>query len=65
MLGVCLQLLSVSTVALLGILTWHSLHLAKVNLPRGFAYVEYATKEEAEAARDHMDAAQVDGNVIS
>lgn len=38
---------------------------AQVNLPRGFAYVEYATKEEAEAARDHMDAAQVDGNVIS
>jgi hypothetical protein len=37
----------------------------QVGLPRGFAYVEYSTAEEAEAARDHMDAAQIDGNIIT
>ena len=35
-----------------------------VNLPRGYAYVEYKTWEEAEKARLHMDGGQLDGNVL-
>ena len=35
-----------------------------VNLPRGFAYVEFANREEAERARSHMDGGQLDGNVL-
>lgn len=32
---------------------------------RGFAYVEYETRAEAEKARDHMDGGQVDGSNIT
>lgn len=35
-----------------------------VNLPRGFAYVEFKEREEAEKARAHMDGGQLDGNVL-
>ncbi len=35
-----------------------------VNLPRGFAYVEYKDRDEAEKARVHMDGGQLDGNVL-
>ena len=35
-----------------------------VNLPRGFAYVEFANREDAERARSHMDGGQLDGNVL-
>lgn len=35
-----------------------------VNLPRGFAHVEYASRAEAEAAIDHMNNGQIDGNVV-
>lgn len=35
-----------------------------VNLPRGFAYVEFKEREDAEKARAHMDGGQLDGNVI-
>ena len=38
--------------------------LQTVNLPRGFAYVEYKTREDAEKARMHMDGGQLDGNVL-
>ena len=37
----------------------------RVNLPRGFAYVEYESRAEAEKAREHMDGGQIDGNVIT
>lgn len=36
-----------------------------VDLPRGFAYVEYETRVEAEKAKLHMDGGQLDGNVIT
>ncbi|KAL6766810.1 SRS3 [Auxenochlorella protothecoides x Auxenochlorella symbiontica] len=36
-----------------------------VNLPRGFAYVEYKSHEDAEKARDHMDGGQLDGNLVT
>ncbi len=36
----------------------------KVQLPKGFAVVEFATAEEAERAKDFMDGAQLDGNVL-
>jgi RNA recognition motif-containing protein len=36
----------------------------RVQLPKGFAVVEYATPEEAEKAKDYMDGAQLDGNVL-
>ena len=35
-----------------------------VNLPRGFAYVEFENRQEAEAAQAHMDGGQIDGNTI-
>ena len=35
-----------------------------VNLPRGFAYVEFKEREDAEKARIHMDGGQLDGNVL-
>lgn len=35
-----------------------------VNLPRGFAYVEFASREDAERARSHMDGGQLDGNTL-
>lgn len=38
--------------------------LQVVNLPRGFAYVEFANREDAERARSHMDGGQLDGNVL-
>ena len=37
----------------------------RVNLPRGYAYVEFADKEAAEKARDYMDGGQIDGNHIT
>lgn len=37
----------------------------RVNLPRGFAYVEFESRAEAEKAREHMDGGQIDGNVIT
>jgi RNA recognition motif-containing protein len=37
---------------------------AKVQLPKGFAVVEFATGEEAEKAKDYMDGAQLDGNTL-
>lgn len=36
-----------------------------VNLPRGFAYVEYTTRVDAEKAKDHMNGGQIDGNVVT
>ena len=36
-----------------------------VGLPRGFAYVEYVTRADAERAKLHMDGGQLDGNVIT
>ncbi|XP_024536629.1 serine/arginine-rich splicing factor SR45 [Selaginella moellendorffii] len=36
-----------------------------VNLPKGFAYVDYKSKSDAEKAQQFMDGAQVDGLVIS
>lgn len=35
-----------------------------VNLPKGFAYVEYGKRLDAEKARQYMDGGQIDGNVI-
>ena len=35
-----------------------------VMLPRGFAYVEFETYEEASKAKSHMDGGQIDGNVL-
>lgn len=35
-----------------------------VNLPRGFAYVEYESREDAEKALDYMDGGQIDGSEI-
>ena len=35
-----------------------------VMLPRGFAYVEFETKEEAANAKLHMDGGQLDGNIL-
>ena len=35
-----------------------------VNLPRGFAYVEFEDRAEAEQAKAHMDGGQIDGNTI-
>lgn len=37
----------------------------RVNLPRGFAYVVYETRAEADLARLTMDGGQLDGNVLS
>lgn len=36
----------------------------KVQLHKGYAIVEYASAEEAEKAKDYMDGAQLDGNVL-
>lgn len=36
----------------------------RVQLPKGYAVVEYATREEAEKAREYMDGGQIDGAVI-
>ena len=36
-----------------------------VDLPRGFGYVEYETRADAEKAKLHMDGGQLDGNVIT
>lgn len=36
----------------------------KVQLPKGYAEVEFATAEEAERAKEYMDGAQLDGNVL-
>ena len=35
-----------------------------VNLPRGFAYVEFAKRSEAEEAQRLMDGGQLDGNQL-
>lgn len=35
-----------------------------VNLPRGFAYVEYENKEDATKAQAHMNGGQLDGNIL-
>ena len=37
----------------------------QVNLSRGFAYVEFETRAEAEAAKLHMDGGQLDGNFVT
>ncbi|KAK2077042.1 hypothetical protein QBZ16_005270 [Prototheca wickerhamii] len=37
----------------------------EVGLPRGFAYVKYATLAEAESACDHMDGGQLDGQTLA
>lgn len=36
----------------------------QVNLPRGFAYVEFNNTDDADNARMHLDGGQIDGNVI-
>jgi len=36
----------------------------KTNISRGFAYVEFETREEAETAQSHFDGGQIDGNVV-
>ena len=35
-----------------------------VNLPRGFAYVEFENRADAEKAKAHMHGGQLDGNVL-
>ncbi|KAF3438533.1 hypothetical protein FNV43_RR21295 [Rhamnella rubrinervis] len=35
-----------------------------VNLPRGYGYVEFKTRADAEKAQLYMDGAQIDGNVV-
>ncbi len=45
-----------------------SVHLAideRVQLPKGYAVVEFASTEEGEAAKDYMDGGQIDGNTIT
>lgn len=37
----------------------------RVQLPKGYAVVEYASNEDATRAMDYMDGAQLDGNMIS
>jgi RNA-binding protein with serine-rich domain 1 len=36
-----------------------------VNLPKGFGYVEFRTRAEAEKAQEYMDGGQIDGNIVS
>jgi RNA-binding protein with serine-rich domain 1 len=36
----------------------------RVHLPKGYAIIEYETREQAETARDYMDGGQIDGNLI-
>lgn len=36
-----------------------------VNLPRGFCYVEFASRKDAEKAKDCMNGGQIDGNTIT
>ncbi|CAI5504268.1 unnamed protein product [Closterium sp. Naga37s-1] len=36
-----------------------------VNLPKGYGYVEFKKRADAEKARLHMDGAQIDGSVVS
>ncbi len=36
----------------------------RVQLPKGYAVVEFAQREDAERAKDYMDGGQLDGNVI-
>eukprot|EP00002_Diphylleia_rotans_P022069 TRINITY_DN4314_c0_g3_i3.p1 TRINITY_DN4314_c0_g3~~TRINITY_DN4314_c0_g3_i3.p1 ORF type:complete len:169 (-),score=14.67 TRINITY_DN4314_c0_g3_i3:189-695(-) len=36
----------------------------RVNLPRGYAYVEYESRADAEKARTAMDEGQIDGRVV-
>lgn len=36
----------------------------RVQLPKGYAVVEFGSSEEAERARDYLDGGQLDGNVI-
>ncbi|XP_038998603.1 serine/arginine-rich splicing factor SR45-like isoform X3 [Hibiscus syriacus] len=35
-----------------------------LNLPRGYGYVEFKTRADAEKALLYMDGAQIDGNVV-
>ncbi|KAJ8630709.1 hypothetical protein MRB53_024032 [Persea americana] len=35
-----------------------------VNIPRGYGYVEFKTRADAEKALLYMDGAQIDGNVV-
>jgi len=37
----------------------------KVDLPKGFCYVEYETRADAVEAQEHMDGAQIDGNEVN
>eukprot|EP00656_Telonema_subtile_P023040 TRINITY_DN24349_c0_g2_i1.p1 TRINITY_DN24349_c0_g2~~TRINITY_DN24349_c0_g2_i1.p1 ORF type:complete len:215 (-),score=40.89 TRINITY_DN24349_c0_g2_i1:54-698(-) len=37
----------------------------RLNLPRGFAYVDFASRAEAEKAMDGMNAGQIDGNKLA
>lgn len=37
----------------------------QVGLSRGFAYVEYETRAEADEAKAHMDGGQIDGNYVT
>jgi RNA recognition motif-containing protein len=36
----------------------------RVQLPKGYAVVEYVNREDAERAKELMDGGQLDGNVI-
>ncbi|KAG0450151.1 hypothetical protein HPP92_026900 [Vanilla planifolia] len=36
-----------------------------VNLPRGYGYVEFKKRTDAEKARLYMDGGQIDGNIVS
>lgn len=36
----------------------------RVNLPRGYAHVEYESREDAEKAIEHMNGGQIDGNTL-
>ena len=36
----------------------------QVNLPKGFAHIEFEARDDAEKAMDYMNGAQIDGNVV-
>lgn len=35
-----------------------------VQLPKGYAYIEFENRADAEKALDHMHGGQIDGNII-
>lgn len=37
----------------------------RVHLPKGYAFVDYADRQDAEKAKDYMDGGQLDGNILT